>query len=180
MGDHRTWRSGTDECERVRRMPCIGRLCVASLLVLLLLAAGFPAAGQQVRLSNVPLPVLEAVRTRFKGARLNGAEKGVQEGTAVYEIAIKDRGQSIDVILTPQGAILLIKKHITVEGLPETVTRALELSYPQATYQEVEEVITVQGPQETLAHYEVKLVTAQRRTMEVQVSPDGKITPGVR
>ena len=66
------------------------------------------------------------------------------------------------------------------EDLPETVTRALELTYPKATYQEVEEVITVQGPQETLAHYEVKLVTAQRRTAEVQVSPGGKITHGAR
>ena len=161
-------------------MPCIGRLCVGSLLVLLILAAGSPAAGQQVRLSSVPLPVLDAVKARFKDARLNGADKGIQDGNAVYEIAIKYRGQNIDVILTPQGTILLIKKQVAAEDLPDTVTRALELTYPRATYQEVEEVITVQAPQETLAHYEVKLVTAQRRTVEVQVSPGGKITHGTR
>ncbi len=161
-------------------MPCIGRLRVGPLLVLLILAVGSPAAGERVRLNSVPLPVLEAVKTRFKDARLNGADKGVQDGSPVYEIAIKHGGQSIDVVLTPQGTILLIKKQIAADDLPEAVTRALELTYPKARYQEVEEVITVQGPQETLAHYELMLVTAQRRTVEVQVSPDGKITHGMR
>ena len=148
-------------------------------LALLILAVAAPA-GERVRLSTVPQAVLEAVRTRFKNARLTGADKEIRDGSAVYEIAIKHAGRGIDVTLTPAGAILLIKKEIVAKDLPEPVTRALEAAYPGATYKELEEVVTVDGTREQLAHYEVSLVTEQRRTVEVQVGADGKIVRETR
>jgi hypothetical protein len=150
-----------------------------STLALLILAVAAPA-GARVPLSTVPPSVLEAVRTRFKDARLTGADKEIRDGSVVYEIAIKHEGRSIDVTLTPAGAILLIKKEIVAKDLPEPVARALEATYPGATYKELEEVVTVHGPREQLAHYEISLVTAQRRTVEVHVGADGKIVRETR
>ena len=91
-------------------MRCITWLGAGSTLALLILAMAAPAEGEGVRLNMVPLPVLDAVRTRFKDARLTGADKEVQDGKTIYEIAIKHQGRNIDVTLTPEGAILLIKK----------------------------------------------------------------------
>ena len=144
-------------------MRCITWLGAGSILALLILAMAAPAEGERVRLNIVPLPVLDAVRTRFKDARLTGADKEVQDAKTIYEIAIKPQGRNIDVTLTPEGAILLIKKEIAAKDLPARVSKALEATYLQATYKELEEVITVQGHQEKLAHYEVVLVTAQKK-----------------
>ena len=59
--------------------------------------------------------------------------------------------------------------------LPARVSEALEGTYPQATYKELEEVSTVQGHQEKLAYYEVVLVTAQKKTVEVKGSAEAEI-----
>jgi hypothetical protein len=150
-------------------------LGTGSTLALLILAVAAPAEGERVRLNMVPQPVLDTVRARFKDVRLTGADKEVQGGKAIYEIAIKHEGRNIDVTLTPEGAILLIKNEITARDLPARVSKVLEGTYPQATYKELEEVITVQGHEEKLAHYEVVLVTAQKKTVEVKVSAEGEI-----
>ena len=156
-------------------MRCITWLGVGSTLALLILAVATPAECERVRLNMVPQPALDAIRARFKDARLTGGDKEVQDGKVIYEIAIKHEGQHIDVTLTPAGVILLIKKEIAAKDLPARVANALEGRYPQATYRELEEVITVRGHQETLAYYEVVLVTAQKKTVEVKVSAEGEI-----
>ena len=57
----------------------------------------------------------------------------------------------------------------------EAVTKAVEAKYPKATLQKAEEVIKVEKKQEKLAYYEVLLVTAEKKKLEVSVAPDGKI-----
>jgi hypothetical protein len=152
----------------------ITRLGAWTALALLILAGAAPVDAERVPLHKVPKPVLDAVRDRFKDARIIGADKEIEDGKLVYEVALTQEGQNIDLTLTPEGAILLIEKEITAKDLPEPVAKALEDKYPKATYKVVEEIIEVQGKQETLAYYDVLLVTAQRKTLEVQVSADGK------
>jgi hypothetical protein len=147
------------------------------LIVAALIAAGAggAAGGEGIPLNRVPKPVLDAVRARFKDARITGAEREREQGQLVYEIAIKLGDQTVDVTVTPEGTLLLIEKEIAVQALPAPVLRALERGYPGATYKVIEEVVKVQGAQEVLTHYATLLVTAQRKTLEVLVSPDGKI-----
>jgi hypothetical protein len=59
--------------------------------------------------------------------------------------------------------------------LPRAVARALEAKYPRATYRIVEEIIKVEKKEEKLAYYEVLLVTADKKALEVQVTAAGKI-----
>jgi len=152
---------------------------VGTALTLLILATVAPVLGGNVPLHQVPKPVLDAVRARFKDARIWGADRDREGGNWVYEISIKHQGQSIDVTLTPEGAILVIKREIAATDLPESAARALADRYPGATYKDVEEVIKVQGGHEELAYYETDLVTAQGRTLkEVRVSADGRILKG--
>ncbi len=156
----------------------ISRFGVGTTPALLIVAVAASALGENVPLHLVPKPVLDAVKARFADARIARAEKDREVGGFVYEVTIKYQGQNVDVILTPEGTIRLIKREIAATNVPEPVARTLAETYPQATYQSVEAVITVQGPQEKLAYYEVGLLTAQRRIVEARVSPDGKILRG--
>jgi uncharacterized membrane protein YkoI len=136
---------------------------------------GARADEEKVPLNKLPKVVKEAVMKRFPDAELVSAEKEVEKGKTVYEVAIKNKGQKIEVTLTPKGVITEIEKQIAARELPEAVTAALEKKYPKATYKMIEEVIKVKGGKENLEYYEVLLVTTARKKYEVSVSAAGKI-----
>ena len=151
---------------------------VGTALALLILATPAPGWGENVPLHMVPNPVLDAVGGRFKNARIASADRDRDNRGFVYEVTIRHEGKSVDVTLTPEGVIVLIKREIAATELPEPIAKVLEDTYPKATYDVVEAVTTVQGRQETLVYYEVDLMTAQRGIVEVRVSVDGKILKG--
>lgn len=130
---------------------------------------------EKVPLDKVPKAVLNAVRTRFPNAKVVKAGKENEDGKTVYEVAIKDKNQSIDVTVTLDGKITEMEKTIAATALPAAVTTALDKKYPKATLQKTEEVVKVANGKEKLAYYEVVLVTAQKKKLEVEVKPDGKI-----
>jgi len=146
-----------------------------ALGVILILVAVARGGEEKVPPDKAPKAVMEAVKARFKDAEVTGAGKELEEGKPVYEVTIKHQGQHIDVTLTPEGAILSIEKEITAKELPRAVRKALRGKYPKATYKIVEEIIKVQKKEEKLAYYELLLVTAEKATLEVQVTAEGKI-----
>jgi hypothetical protein len=148
---------------------------VVTALALLVLATPGAAFAENVPLHQVPKPVLDAVAGRFAGARIAGAQKERSARGFEYEITIRHEGKNIDVTLTPEGELRLIKTELAAPDVPAPVVKALADAYPRATYDAVESVTTVHGHQETLAYYEVDLVTAQRRSVEVRVRADGRI-----
>jgi uncharacterized membrane protein YkoI len=152
---------------------CLGAVTVLTVVVVLAapLARG---AEEQVVVSQVPKPVMDAVKARFAGASVTDAGKQTEKGQLVYEVTVVEKGQNVDVTLSPGGEILMIEKAINVADLPMAVTKALKDDYPGATYRIVEEIVEVEKKQERLAYYEVRLVAADKRAMEVQMTPDGK------
>lgn len=142
---------------------------------LVIFAQGILADEEKVSLDKVPKAVLEAVKLRFKDAKIIGAAKEIEDDKLVYEITIKQMGRNVDVTVTPAGAILMIEREIAARDLPRPVLKTLEEKYPKATYKLVEEIIKVDGKEEKLAYYEILLVTTQKRKLEVQLAPDGKI-----
>ena len=148
-----------------------------SFVVVAGLVAGMTARAdeQKVALDKVPKVVKKAVKKRFPDAKLKSAEKETENGKTVYEIAITDKDQKIEVTLTPEGQIVGIEKQIAAKDLPQAVTKTLEGKYPKATYKVIEEVFKVKDGEEKLAYYEVLLVTAEKKKLEVSVKSDGKI-----
>ena len=51
----------------------------------------------------------------------------------------------------------------------------MEKKYPKATYKLAEEVIKVEDGKEKLSYYEVVVVTADKKTLELEVTADGNI-----
>jgi uncharacterized membrane protein YkoI len=128
------------------------------------------AKEEKVPLDKVPKAVLDAVKAKFKDAELVGAEKENEKGKVIYEINLKVKGQTIEVSATPDGKIVSIEKTISVKDLPKAVAEALDSKYPKATIKIVEEI--THG--EKLS-YEVLLVTADKKTLEVVFDPEGKV-----
>jgi hypothetical protein len=154
----------------------VSRRSVAVALGLFVAAAAVRADEEKVPLDKLPKGVAEAVKARFPGATFTGAGKETEEGKTVYEVNLKDGGRGVDVTLTPDGNILEIEKEVAAKDLPRAVSGALEAKYPGATYRKAEEIIKVKGGKEKREAFEVVLVTAEKKTFEVVVSPEGKIT----
>jgi hypothetical protein len=152
----------------------------AFLSLLALLTIGFfaPARADEdkVPLDKLPKAVSQAVKKRFPKAELVEASKETEDGKTEYEVAIKDGGTKIDVTLTSDGTIVSLEKTIAAEDLPKVVIDLLESKYKKAKYKTIEEVIKVKDGKETLEHYEVLLVTEDKKTVELVVSVTAQIT----
>jgi uncharacterized membrane protein YkoI len=128
------------------------------------------AKEEKVPLDKVPKAVLKAVKSKFKGAELVGAQTEKDNGKLLYEINLKDKGQKIDVSVTPEGKIVSIEKTLAAKDLPRPVKQAIDRKYPKAECKRIEE-LTEDGK----TSYEVLLVTADKKKIEVVLDPDGKI-----
>ena len=142
---------------------------------MLLLPVAAVCTDEEIPLDKVPPPVMEAVKARFKDAQATGAAKEMDQGKLVYEVTLQLKGQKIDVILAPEGEILLIEKAIARKDLPTAVAKALDDKYPKATYKILEEVVKVEKKEEKLEYYEARLVTPERKDLEVKLTTDGRI-----
>lgn len=156
----------------MRRFPRI--LCSAALLGLFGLAVA-AQGDEKVPPDKLPKPVVDAVKARFPGAELKGAEKEKDGDKVVFDVALKHKDQNYEVAVTPEGEITTIEHQIPVKDLPKVVVKTLEEKYPKATYKMVEEVYKVKDKKETLESYEVAVVTADKKQYEVYVAPDGKL-----
>lgn len=150
----------------MRRLPALG--------LLLLVACG----GEQeeaIAADSVPAAVMSAVRARFPNASVNEAARESKDGKTFYEVSLTDGSRKIDVTATPEGQLVAIEGALAVSDLPASVTQSLAAKYPGATYQIIEDVITTEGGAERLAYYEVLVETADKKLVEVEIAPDGKV-----
>jgi hypothetical protein len=145
------------------------------ILLLAVTTARAEEEEEKVPLDKIPKPLMEAVNARFKDAAVTAAVKEKEDGELVYELSLKVKGQTVDVILTSEGTIRLIEKTIAAKDLPSAVVKSLEDNYPKATYKKFEEVILVDENKEYPPYYEGILVTARKRNIEVEMAPDGTI-----
>ena len=147
---------------------------VCSAIVCGLVAAGTPARADEkpVPLDKVPKAVRDAVKVKFPNAEVKKAATETEEGKTVYEISLTYKEHNYDVTLTPEGKITDVEKQIAAKDLPKSVTKALGAKYPQATFTRVEELS--KGDDKVFG-YEVLLVTAEKKTFEVELDAKGKI-----
>jgi hypothetical protein len=179
-GDGRTFREGgpsrrLNGTTREETMRGIFRGLMASgALVLLLGLASGQEGESKVDLNKVPKAVKAAIKARFPDAKINNASTEKDGDKTVYELAIVNKGQKIDVTLTPEGQIVTMEKEIALKDLPKAVAATLHSKYPKADLKIIEEVWHVKGKQEKLEYYEFLLTTAAKKTVEVEIAPDGK------
>lgn len=125
---------------------------------------------EEIPLDKLPKVVVDAVKARFPGAELQSAAKEDEDGTVVYEVVIKHKGHTIEVILSTAGTIMATEKAIEAKDLPAKVGKSLGEKYPKATIKKAEELT-----KDSRTSYEVIIETADKKTLEVVFDPDGKV-----
>ena len=134
------------------------------------------AHAEELTADQLPKPVAETVAARWPDLKITNAGKEKAEcGNLIYEVSLDDKGMNIDATLSPEGALVLIEKQIDRKELPEAIAKTLDTKYPKARYRLVEAVTSVKNKEETLAYYEVLLITPQKQIRSVEVGLDGKI-----
>lgn len=147
------------------------RLGLALLAGLLAVTVGRAAEEEKkIPLSEVPAAVRDAVKAKYPGAELTGAEKETEKGVTYYELAFKDKGQRIEATFKADGTLVSVEKVIAVKDLPRAVADALDAKYRGAKLTRVEE--ETEGDKVT---YEVHLVTAEGKAREVVFDRTGKV-----
>jgi uncharacterized membrane protein YkoI len=125
---------------------------------------------RKVPLEKVPKEVMDAVKKKFPDAKIVGAERRSRGDKTYFEVAIKNKEQNIEIILTPESKISAIEAEISAKDLPKEVTAVLDKKYPEAEIKKVEEIT-----KDDKVSYEVKLATADKKSLEVTFDPKGKI-----
>jgi uncharacterized membrane protein YkoI len=133
-------------------------------------------ADEKVELDKLPAVVKKAVQKRYPDAKLVKADKETEDGKTVYDVAITIGAQKMSIDVTPEGKIVGYEKTIDAKKLPKVVSDAFHAKYPKATMRGVEEIYKVDGDDEKMEGYEIKLTTADNKKMEVVINSEGKIT----
>src|SRR5262245_54094539 len=143
--------------------------CVVAVMVGLVLAV----SAQDV--DKIPKKVMDALKAKFPKAVIHKWTKEKEGNDVVYDIEFKENGRACEADIKEDGTFINYEKAIAEKDLPKAVREAIEKKYPKATLKEIMEETEVKGKEEKLSAYEVVLETADKKSVEVRLSPDGKI-----
>ena len=149
----------------------------AAIVSLGLLAAISPARADEeaIKVKDLPKVVLDAVKARFPGAEVTGAAREEEDNKLTYEVVLKDQGAPVDVAVSPKGKILEVERTIPTGTLPAAVAAAIQARYPRAEIKKAEQVIKYEEGEGEEQFFEVVLSVPGRDSVEVKLSPKGKI-----
>jgi hypothetical protein len=155
------------------RQPVV--LLGAFALLLFTGTAAVRADEEPVPPDKIPKAVMDALLGKFPKAKIDKCTRAKEGDDVVYDIEFKQEGRKCEADITEKGAYINYEKAIEEKDLPKAVKDAVEKRYPKATPKEIMEETEVKGKDEKLAAYEIVLVTADKKDVEVKVSPEGKI-----
>jgi Putative beta-lactamase-inhibitor-like, PepSY-like len=147
----------------------------AFALFLVIGSAKVRSQEEAVSQDKIPKAVMDALLARFPKARIDKCVKEKEGDDVIYDIEFKQEGRNCEADIKENGTFLNYEKAIAARELPKAVSDAIAKRYPKATMNEIMEETEVKGKDETLSAYEVVLMTADKKEVEVRVSPDGKI-----
>src|SRR5262245_49825740 len=134
------------------------------------------AQEEAVPLDKIPKAVMDALLSKFPKAKIEKCTKAKEGGAVVYDIEFKQQsGRKGEADIKEDGTYINYEKEIDAKDLPKAVRDAIEKKYPKSTLKVIMEETEVKGKDEKLSAYEVVLVAADNREVEVRVSPEGKI-----
>jgi hypothetical protein len=150
----------------MRKAICVG---IGVVLGMWMMGAAARADEEKIALDKLPKAVTDAIKKAYPDGELKKAEKEKADGKETYEVVVKNKDETLEIILTPEGKILAVEKEIAIKDLPKAVTEAIEAKYPKSTLKKAEEVT-----KDKKVTYEVVIETADKKKLEVELDPKGK------
>jgi hypothetical protein len=133
------------------------------------------AQEQAVPQDKIPKAVMAALLGKFPKARIDKCTKAKEGDDIVYDIEFKQNGRKCEADIKENGTFINYEKAIEAKDLPKAVRSAIEKRYPKAILKEIMEEKEVKGKDEKFSAYELVLVAADKKDVEVRLSPEGKI-----
>ena len=124
---------------------------------------------------KIPQKVVDALEARFPNLKIQKWTKEEEDGIVLYDVEFTQAGQKLEADIKADGAIHNWEKAIAVKDLPPVVRKAADTRYPKAAIREAMAVTAVKNGKEALEGYEILLITAAKKEVEITVAPDGKI-----
>jgi hypothetical protein len=151
-------------------------LLVAALVLSLFIGiAKARAADEAVPQDKIPKAVMDALLAKFPKAKIDKCTREKDGNDVIYDIEFTQEGRKCEADIKENGTYINYEKAIEAKNLPKAVRDAVEKKYPRATMKEIMEETEVKGKDEKVVAYEVVLLTADKKTVELSLSPDGKI-----
>jgi hypothetical protein len=153
-------------------------VCQAAGLLVLLAALGAAARAQQAKLTfdKLPKPVRDAVKAKYPKAEVLYATKEKADGKTSYEVYMKHKGKGLDVTFSPAGDVEVVEQEIDAKDLPKMVRAAVDKKYSKVSFTKVEEISKATGGKMVVDVYELLFTTGDKKTVEMTIAPDGKVT----
>ena len=117
---------------------------------------------------------MDALLAKFPKAKIDKCTKAKEGDDIVYDIEFKQEARKCEADITEKGIYINYEKAIERKDLPKAVIDAVEKRYPKSTLKEIMEETEVKGKEEKLSAYEVVLVTAKKKEVEVRSVPSGQ------
>ena len=83
-------------------------------------------------------------------------------------------GRKHEADLKADGTIVNFENEVAVADLPAAVAGAVKAKHPGCTIKEAMAVMVIRNKKDVLDEYEVVIVAADKKELELAVSPDGK------
>jgi hypothetical protein len=125
---------------------------------------------------KLPKAVQDAVKTKYPKAEVLHATKETEGGKTSYEVSMMLQGKGLDVTFSPTGEVEVVEKEIDAKDLPAKVRAPLDKKYPKASFKKVEEISKAVGGKMVVDVYEILFTTADKKTVEMTIKPDGTVT----
>jgi len=162
--------------DRPEEVSMIARaLWFAAVLAVAALVTPAASAQDKLKLDEIPKKVMDALKARFPKAEIHKWTKEKEGADVVYDIEFKENGRKCEADIKEDGTYVNYEREIAAKDLPKAVTDAVEKKYPKATMKEIMEIMEVKGKEDKLEGYEIVLVTADKKEVEVTIAPDGKV-----
>ncbi|HYV40132.1 MAG TPA: PepSY-like domain-containing protein [Gemmataceae bacterium] len=155
-------------------MTRLNKMLAVALAVALALSVGFTQAAQEkVPLDKLPKEVTDAVKAKFPMADIKRATKETEGGKTVYEVIFNNDKLHLHAIVTGEGKLTEIHRHVDLKDVPATVVKAVEAKYPKAKIDEG--VHERSDPNGKVIGYEITVEISAGNSVEVVTDANGKI-----
>jgi hypothetical protein len=129
------------------------------------------AADEVIQVKDVPKVVVDGIKAKFPDAELRTAKKKEVAGQPFFGVAITSKKVEQNVLLTPKGKIVEIKKPIAAADVPAKVTETVYAQYPNST---LEKTVRVTEYKEERS-FTVTVTTSDKQTKKLVIDAEGKV-----
>src|SRR5262245_17396005 len=145
--------------------------CVSGVVVLTSAVRG---QDEKVEADKLPQRVKDTLKAKFPGATVTTATKTKENNEVIYDIEMTRNGRKHEMDCKEDGTIVNFENEVAPKDLPKAVSDAVKAKYPGATIRSCMEVMITKDNKDVVEEYEIQIETADKKEVEVAVSPDGK------